>query len=196
MIDRKTFYLCYRQLFINKLKQGQVNGFEAVFDFYENELYGTLGLSYVLATAYHETGGTMLPVREGFANSDEEAIRIVTRMYQQGRISRNYASPDPETGKSYFGRGLVQITHKDNYRRVGEAIKADLVNDPDLALDLRTAVRILVIGMHRGLFTGKKILDYINTENKDYHNARRIVNGLDRAGLIAGYAERFEQCLN
>jgi len=197
MIDRKRFYECYRKHFINKLNQGQVNGFEAIFDFYEKQGYGEAGLPYVLATAYHETGGIMLPVREGFANSDEESIRIVTRMYQQGRITQNYATPDSETGKSYFGRGLVQITHKDNYRRAGEAIGADLMNNPDLALDLATAVRILVVGMHEGLFTGKKLVDYIDPMKnlKDYFNARRIVNWLDKAGLIAGYATRFEECL-
>lgn len=195
MINREDFYKCYRRLFIDKLKEGQVNGFEAIFDYYEQGNYDGLGLPYVLATAYHETGGTMEPVREGFANSDEEAIRIVTRMYQQGRISRNYATPDPETGKSYFGRGLVQITHKDNYLRLGKAIDVDLVNNPDLALDLNTAVKILIVGMHKGLFTGQKIADYIDTKKKDHYKARRIINGLDRAALIAGYAERFEQCL-
>lgn len=195
MFEREDFYKCYRRLFIDKLGEGQVLGFEAIFDYYEQENYGGLGLPYVLATAYHETGGTMEPVREGFANSDEEAIRIVTRMYKQGRITQNYALPDSETGKSYFGRGLVQITHKDNYRRLGKEVGADLVNNPDLALDLNTAVKILVIGMHKGLFTGKKVADYIDTEKKDYINARRIINGLNKAERIAGYAIRFEECL-
>ncbi|KAE8689056.1 putative NAC domain-containing protein [Hibiscus syriacus] len=35
-------------------------------------------------------------------------------------------------GKKYFGRGPIQISHNYNYGPAGKAIKADLLNDPDL----------------------------------------------------------------
>ena len=200
-VKRREFYEGYRREFENRLTQGQVNGFEATFDYYVanfNRGWTLTSLPYVLATFYHETGRTMQPVREGFAKSNEEAVRIVTRMYEQGRISINYAKPDPVTGLSYYGRGMIQTTWEDNYRKLGFVIFNDrelLVNSPDLLLDLKISVETSIEGMKLGLFTGKRLSDYLTKEKKDYYNARRIVNGLDRASLIAGYAERFEKII-
>jgi hypothetical protein len=69
----------------------------------------------------------------------------------------------------------------------------DMVSDPEHALRPAIAYRIMSVGMTRGLFTGKKLSDYISGSNCDYRNARRIINALDQAALIAGYAEKFEQ---
>lgn len=71
----------------------------------------------------------------------------------------------------------------------------DLVSNPDLALKPDIAYRIMLIGMNKGLFTGKKLSDYITDKNADYINARKIINGNDRAELIAGYATDFENLL-
>ncbi|WP_449397146.1 hypothetical protein [Devosia riboflavina] len=51
--------------------------------------------------------------------------------------------------------------------------------------------------MTKGTFTGKKLQDYINSDQCNYVEARRIVNGKDKdkAALIAGYAEKFEAAL-
>jgi hypothetical protein len=49
--------------------------------------------------------------------------------------------------------------------------------------------------MRDGDFTGMKLSDYITPESVDYVNARRIVNGTDRAEQIAGYAEKYEEAL-
>lgn len=46
------------------------------------------------------------------------------------------------------------------------------------------------------LFTGVGLPRYIRGSRCDYVNARRIVNGTDRASLIAGYAKEFEQILH
>jgi hypothetical protein len=51
------------------------------------------------------------------------------------------------------------------------------------------------LGMRLGSFTGKKLADYIHGGKADYVNARRIINGLDRAQTIAQYATRFERIL-
>lgn len=198
-VKRREFYQGYRKYFENRLTQGQVNGFEATFDYIRDSFgVGWSGLPYVLATFYHETGRTMQPVREGFAKSNEEAVRIVTRMYEQGRISTNYAKPDPVTGLSYYGRGMIQTTWERNYRKLGFVLFNNseiFVNNPDLLLDLKISVETSIEGMKLGLFTGKRLSDYLTKEKKDYYNARRIVNGLDKASLIAGYAERFEKII-
>lgn len=197
MIDRFRFYEKFRPRFHSKVSQEQVDGYEAIFDYYDLfRLRNIKWLAYILATAYHETGGRMQPVREGFAQTDQQAREIVTRMFERGRISTNYSIPNIH-GNSYYGRGLVQITWEDNYRRVGFAIGLgdNLWKNPDLALDRMISVRILCIGMEKGLFTGKSLSDYINDDECDYRNARRIINGLDKAHMISVYAQKFEQCI-
>jgi hypothetical protein len=153
-------------------------------------------LAYALATAWHETGTRMEPVREGFCDTDDCSIRAVTRLFEKKKIKRNYALPHPN-GKSYFGRGLVQITHGVNYERVGKAIGLGtrLFDDPALALDLPTSVKILFVGMTDGLFSGKRFADFFNNAKTDWVNARRIVNALDKADKIAGHAKKFAVCL-
>lgn len=53
----------------------------------------------------------------------------------------------------------------------------------------------MTIGMIKGLFTGKKLSDYLTDTKKDYFNARRIINGLNEAEHIKKYAKDFEKCL-
>jgi len=53
------------------------------------------------------------------------------------------------------------------------------------------ALRAAFEGMIKGMFTGRKLADYISAERHDFVNARRIINGTDRASLVAGYAEAF-----
>lgn len=196
-IARKHFFERYRQQFTNRLRQGQAEGFGAMFDYWERSSLSDLRwLAYALATAYHETGATMAPVREGFCKSDADSVRAVTKLFEQGRIKRNYALPHAN-GQGYFGRGLVQITHGYNYERLGRAIGLgqQLYDNPSLALDLGIAVQILFVGMVEGLFTRKCLADYFNDAKTDYKNARRIINGLDRAERVAGYGKRFYLCL-
>jgi len=135
--------------------------------------------AYMMATAYHETAHSFQPIEE----------------IGKGR-GRPYGMPDPITGQIYYGRGLVQLTWKRNYQKFGDLLGLDLVSHPALALQPGTAYKIMSFGMTGGLFTGKKLADYINDEDSDYVDARRIINGLDRARLIAGYAAKFEKMLS
>ena len=47
------------------------------------------------------------------------------------------------------------------------------------------------LDLWQGIFTGKKLGDYFNKTTEDWVNARRIINGLDKANLIAGHAKKF-----
>ena len=62
-------------------------------------------------------------------------------------------------------------------------------------IDTEISAKILVVGMTKGLFTGKKLADYFNSEKEDWINARRIVNGLDRASDIANHSKKFLHCI-
>lgn len=198
MIDKSRFFDNLRKSGLHKsLSHAQVAGYEGILAYWKRTCIGVPieYLAYILTTAYHETGGRIEPVREGFAKTDAGAIAAVTKLFKAGRISKNYALPDRRTGKSYYGRGLAQVTHYDNYKRIGERIGRDLANDPDLLLLLPISVEALVIGMVEGLYTGKSLDDYITPDKVDYRGARRIINGTDKAEMIAGHAVKFESAL-
>ena len=80
-------------------------------------------------------------------------------------------------------------------KELGLGPDADLEQDPDQALRPAIAYQIMSVGMRKGLFTGKKLSDYIAAPVCDYKNARRIINGVDQAALIAGYAATIEDVL-
>ena len=183
MFERKLFFDEIRDtLFSGSLSQSQVDGMNADLDAWERlSIVRDLDLrwlAYIMATDYHETAFTMQPIEE----------------YGKG-AGYTYGEPDPETGECYYGRGKVQLTWADNYKMAGEKVHVDLYWRPELALDMPIAVRVIFFGMYEGWFTGKKLEDYIYGNNCDYVNARRIVNGTDRAETIAGYAEKFQSAL-
>ncbi len=136
--------------------------------------------AYVLATAWHETAHSLQPVRE----------------IGQGR-GRAYGRPGRHQGQVAYGRGYVQLTWDTNYEKADRALGLGgrLIADYDLALRPGIAYQILTRGMREGWFTGKGLDDYINAAQCDYRNARRIVNGTDRAVLIASHARAFWRAL-
>ena len=86
-------------------------------------------------------------------------------------------------GQIYYGRGFVQLTYLDNYRKMEIKLReggfgdVDLVGDPDRALEPQIAAFALVVGMRDGMFTGRTLSTYIRSETDfDYIGARSIVN--------------------
>lgn len=148
--------------------------------------------AYVLATAYHESAATMKPVREALAKTDAGAIAALNKAWKAGKLP--WVKSDYWSG-GYFGRGYVQLTHKANYAYAGEQLGVPLAERPSLALEPDIAVKVLVNGMRDGWFTGKKLSDYITLQKSDFKGARRIVNGTDKADLIAGYAKEYDALL-
>lgn len=191
MFDRTTFFAYVRKApFGNRLTQEQINGMEVILDEWESKhSYRDLRwLAYILATAFHETGGRMVSVREGFAKTDAGARKIVA--------ARKYGKPNADTGHVYYGRGLVQLTWFENYRRMGDILNLPLAEDPDIALEPEVSVAILFEGMMDGRssradFTNKGLEDYFNETTDDPVGARAIINGKDKQHLIAGYHQSF-----
>ena len=143
-------------------------------------------ISYALATSFHETAFTFAPIREYGKN-------LYFGKYEPNTVlGRRLGNTKPGDGITFKGRGYVQITGRANYARFAALLGLDLVGNPDLALVPTTAYQIMALGMRHGLFTGKKLSDYINPTRCDYVNARRVVNLLDSAEIIAEYAERIE----
>ena len=181
---KADFFASVRAAF-GKLSQQQVEGIEAL-------LSATIGLpieerAYLLATAWHETARTMQPITE-------RGQRDYFDKYEPGtRLGQTLGNITVGDGYRYRGRGYVQITGRANYARAARFLGHDLVHAPDLALQPHIAAQILVQGCRSGWFTGKRLRDYLPG---DYVGARRVVNGTDRADLIAGHARAFEAALN
>jgi putative chitinase len=179
-------YDLIRPIFGGSMKQSQVDGINVI-----TEAFGRYGdgdrrkLAYLLATAKHETAHTMQPIHErgkvAYFNKYEPGTAI-------GKRLGNTLKGD---GYKFRGRGYVQCTGRANYAKAGKKIGVDLLANPDAALEPAAAARILITGCLEGWFTGKKLGDYITANTSDFVNARRVVNGTDRAALIAGYAAQF-----
>lgn len=195
-MNRTAFFDRARAQF-GALSQEQVDGIGAILTVIGlQENFPIPYAAYVLATAWHETAQRMQPVRETLAETNEQAIARLEKAWKAGKlqqVGRPYWQPDA-AGLSWFGRGLVQLTHRENYLKAEHLTGIELSRNPDLALDLDVSALILVLGMDRGIFTGKRLSDYL-AGKPDYTGARRIINGQDRAGLIAGYALRWESAL-
>ena len=139
-------------------------------------------IAYTLATAFHETACTMQPIEE----------------YGKGR-GRAYGVPAGPWHAVYDGRGDVQLTWYDNYVKANAKLHAlgvlapglNLAENPDFAMRPDVAGAIMIHGMLEGWFTGKRLADYFDAERTDFLHARRIINGMDCAPAIAGYAEDF-----
>ena len=154
--------------------------------------------TYVLATTLWETAGTFKPIEE---YGKGKGRKYGTWYTNSKGVKYGIAGSGGDTylysdyPHLYYGRGFAQLTHWVNYKFAGEQLGIDLINNPDLALQPKYAAEILVKGSINGWFTSKKLSDYINDKKKDYINARRVINGLDRARLITSYAVVFEKAL-
>jgi len=142
--------------------------------------------AYMLATVKHECGDKWQPVEE-FGKGRGRPYGIPVQVQDtDGTTFTN----------TYYGRGFVQLTWRMNYDKVGRALGMGnaLLLHPEHALEPTTAYQVMSYGMQSGIFTGKKLSDFIN-HDCDYLNARRIINALDQAPLIQGYAVAFEGLL-
>ena len=143
--------------------------------------------AYMLATVHWECANRWRPIEE-FGKGKGHPYGVPVKITgADGTIYTN----------TYDGRGYVQLTWKANYANIGAGLGLGntLLLHPEHALEPRTAYEIMSYGMRNGSFTRKKLADYINATGCDYVNSRRIINGLDHALEIAGFAESLEQLL-
>ena len=189
--DRKRFFDTVRKdLFRGNLTQSQVDGMNYLLEVWEkhfeadNPRDGTRWLAYCLATFFHETAEQMIPLEE----------------YGKGS-GKSYGKPVAPHNVAYYGRGHVQLTWDTNYKNGQQFLKdrygvhANIYPEPHLMLHPQTSALISYDGMVYGWFTGVGLPKYFNSTVEDPKNARRIVNGTDKADLIAGYYWKFLKAL-
>jgi hypothetical protein len=201
MFDREIYFNAVRaSLFSGTLSQTQVDGQNAILadweGTYERSHDDLRFLANPLAQAYHETAQEMYPIEEYGAPTCGGA---------------EYAKVDPETGNRFYGRGLIQLTWKDNYRlssqKLGLTGDNDLMWHPEKALDPFIAGHIMFRGMLEGWFRAdskgpQTLARYFNKTADDVYGAREIINGdkskvpswsngVSIGNLIKGYHKKF-----
>ena len=187
-----NFKILFNKKTIDQKFVNSINGLFQVFNEYNNE-GGTnlLYVAYMLATSYHETAYRMEAIKE------YGSYKYLSK-YDTGRLAKVLGNTPEADGDGVFyaGRGHVMITGLDNYKKFTKLLGIDLVKNPDLALDPVVSAKILTIGSLRGVFTTKKLSDFIRTGKRlDFIRARAVINGTDKAESIALHAEKFLACI-
>lgn len=185
ILTKGGFDILKKELFNGSLSQSQVDGLNFLVKSCYEATMSYPETAYALATVYHECAvvvkglglfRTMRPVKE--AGSD---AYLRSKKYWP-----------------YIGYGYVQLTWEINYRKVGKLIGVDLIAHPEKALEPDTAVKIMTGGMLNGWFTGvgfRRKRPVSRYDRNAYVKARAIINGTDKADLIADYAMIFEKAL-
>lgn len=200
-MNKADFFRTVR-LRLGNLNQPQVDGIETILQTTEGQPLSWR--AYMLATAWHETAATMQPIRERGGEA------YFTKLYDvagdRPKICIQYGNTCAGDGPRFCGRGYVQLTWKSNYAKadaelaeVGLIQAGDLLETPDIAMQPNLAALIMLRGMVEGWFTGKRLSTYLPTKGvataDQYRQARRIINGMDKADLIEDYAQAFERAL-
>jgi len=189
------FDACRHGIMGPTLDQGEVDGANAILD--------AMGLAprswcaYALATAWHETNHTLKPINE--LGGDRYFFRMYDPQGERAAFAKANGNIHPGDGARYHGRGYVQLTWRSNYARAGSLIGEPLEDQPDLALRDDIAAKVMRGGMEHGWFTGKSFSSYLPSQGDAtraaFIQARRIINGQDRADTIADYAIQFQGAL-
>lgn len=199
-MNRAAFYDALRKrdsgVFGTNLSQGQVDGCEILIDAALARRLPLNDFAYCLATTYHETAHTMQPIHE-------RGKRAYFDKYEPGtRIGKVLGNTVPGDGYRFRGRGDVQLTGRRNYALASKKLGVDFLAFPDRALEPKLAAEILFAGMEEGWFTGRDLSDFIDDldeedaeDLREFIEARRVVNGTDKARLIGEYALAFERAL-
>jgi putative chitinase len=175
MFNRKIFFDAVRgPLFHGTMTQRQVDGMSAILSAWENNPRSDnlRWVSYPLATTAHETGFAMWPIEE-----------------HKG-AQQSYGKEDPETKQCYYGRGFVQLTHRENYARADKELNYGSSAESEFslewhaanALDLDAASEVMFQGMDEGWFRKDdkgphNLARYFSESVDDSYNARDIING-------------------
>lgn len=187
--NAKPFFDALRGV-TGRLDQGQVDIINAILEAMAGKPVSWV--AYVLATAWHEAK---------FVSRAEIGKGRGKRYGKPNARMRAIPNPPDYGGQIPYGRGLPQLTWCENYEWADGALGLNgaLLADFDLALRPDISVKILIKGMEDGAFTGKSLADYLPEpigRMQQFTNARRIVNGTDRANRIAGYAMNIQDALS
>ena len=113
-----------------------------------------------------KTWPSRFPTKELADQYARQPAKIAGKVYN-GRLGNT----SEEEAAKYLGRGLIQLTGKENYERCGSAIGVDLVNEPTLLVEPNHAA------MSAGWFWNKKGLNELADAQEHGQITKRINGG-------------------
>jgi putative chitinase len=125
-----------------------------------------------------KTWPSRFPTKEIADQYARQPAKIAGKVYN-GRLGNT----SEEEAAKYLGRGLIQLTGKENYEHCGSSLGVDLVGNPDWLLDPKYAA------LSAGWFWGKRGLNSLADASDIETMTKRINGGLigldDRKAKIA-----------
>jgi putative chitinase len=147
-------------------------------------------LAYLLATAKAESDYSLQRWESDYACNltgkpyKEKPCDSALNYYRSTKNGKKnyYTLGIDKNGLPYFGRGLIQLTGKDNYKKYGDLIGVDLVNDGDKALEPKNSYKIASTFLSQkrgGIYAknGEKRSTFDMARDGDLSLARKSVNG-------------------
>ncbi|HRJ69576.1 MAG TPA: peptidoglycan-binding protein [Beijerinckiaceae bacterium] len=143
--------------------------------------------AFFMAQLAHESGG-FRTLQEGLRYSANRLMAVWPKRFPTAALASAYAGneqklanmvyggrngngPEPTgDGYRYRGRGLIQLTFRDNYREVGRIVDLDLERNPDLAADPEHVWTVAC-----GYWTMRKLNRY--ADNNDFLALTKTING-------------------
>jgi putative chitinase len=118
---REDAYLKYGEELFNTMEMFKINTPERI--------------SHFLSQVYHESIH-LSKVNEGLSYSAERLCKVYKDKFRTLEEARPYARNSKELSMrlydGYHGRGLIQLTHKYNYKDCGDFLGVDFVSNPQL----------------------------------------------------------------
>ena len=148
--------------------------------------YSSENLNYS-ASALRAVFGKYFPTDEIADKYARQPEKIANRVYADRMGNGDEASGE---GWKYRGRGLIQLTGKDNYTNCGKATGMDLVNDPDQLTDNADAAVAAA-----GWFWDMRKLNNYADEDDIKAITRRINGGYNGLEDREAYLARAKQVL-
>lgn len=182
-------------------------------------------LIYALATAYWETGRAMMPNRENlnytsagriievFGRGSRPRIKSLQEAAQYVRQPQLLANKvyngmlgnllGSNDGWTYRGGGYPHLTGRANYRKSSADAGVDLVEYPEAMLDPEISGRVLIRGLRDGRWNasgnGLRYYEMLDGQEgmteAEFTEARRTINGKDKAREIARIALLFQEAV-
>lgn len=146
-------------------------------------------LAYLLATAKVESDYSLerwesdyVCGKAGVKYKDKPCTSAINYYCSTKGGKQNYCDgkPKDKRGLPYFGRGLIQITWKENYEKYGKKIGVDLVNNPEKIFIPENSYNVAVAYLTDKRGSSKKsTFDWVDENNLT--QARKSVNGGTKA---------------